>query len=102
MTKLNPFDEAGNAASPVRRVVRTRAPHGVTPEIVVSVYPNGTIGLRETRRPARTEKTVEIGSLYVRLIQEAVLRQGRRVQELRRAGHGRGEARRMARKEICL
>jgi len=102
MTKLAPFRPDGSAASPVRRVVRTRAPHGVEPNIVVSVYPNGTIGLRESGRAVRTEKVVEAGQLYVQLVQAAVLKMGRRIAELKRAGHTRGEARKIARKEASL
>lgn len=49
--------------SPTRRVVRARVPHGVKPEIVVSVYPGGEIGLREQGR--RDEYKLDAGVLYV-------------------------------------
>jgi len=102
MTKLRPFDREGKPSPPLRRIVRIRAPHGVEPELVISIHPNGTIGLREAGRKLRTEKTVEAGQLYVQLIQAAVLKMGRRVAELKRAGYTRAEARKIARKESPL
>lgn len=88
---------------PVRRCVCARkAPHGVTPQIVVTVYPTGEIGLREMRRPARTEKRLAVGELYALAINSAVLRMGRRVRELRREGRTLAEARKLARKECGL
>ena len=47
---------------PTLRVVNARVPHGVTPNIVVAVYPDGTIGLRELRR--RQEFRLNLGTLY--------------------------------------
>jgi hypothetical protein len=47
----------------VRRIVRVRAPHGVTPELVVTLHPNGRLTLRELRR--RKQYALEIGALYV-------------------------------------
>lgn len=48
---------------PTRRVVNARTPHGVRPQIVVTVYPNATIGLRELGR--RKEYCLDAGALYV-------------------------------------
>ncbi len=49
--------------SPTRRVARVRVPHGVRPEIVISVYPGGQIGLRELGR--QDEYVLDAGVLYV-------------------------------------
>ena len=57
-------------SKPVRRKVRVKAPHGVNPELVITLYPGGIIGLREAGR--RREYHVAAGSLYARLVtQEA-------------------------------
>lgn len=87
---------------PTKRVVNTHAPHGVTPEIIVSIYPDGTIGLREKRRPARTEKRIEIGALYVRLLNAAIGRLPTMITNLMRTGLTRAEAKKAARKELGL
>lgn len=89
-------------SSPTKRMVRTHAPHGVTPEIVISIYPDGTIGLKEARRPARTEKRVEIGALYVRLVNQAVGRLPGTIANFMRRGLTRAEATNAARKELGL
>lgn len=52
---------------PLRRNVTANVPHGVNPNIVVTLYPNGLIGLREARR--RREYCVNVGLIY----QQAVL-----------------------------
>lgn len=59
------------ASKPVRRKVRVAGmPHGIKPDLVIVLYPNGIIGLREARR--RREYQVTVGSLYARLVaQEA-------------------------------
>ena len=88
---------------PVRRRACVRVPHGVRPEIVVTLYPNGEIGLRESRRSSRTEQRLEIGTLYVMAIQAAVRRADARRSELvRKNGLTRKAARRQARKENGL
>ena len=51
---------------PVRRVAAAHVPHGVNPRIVVTLYPNGVIGLREARR--RREYQLGIGALYVQAV----------------------------------
>jgi hypothetical protein len=51
-------------SKPVRRKLSARVPHGVRPTIVVSIYPQGLIGLRELGR--RREYLVDVGALYVR------------------------------------
>ena len=102
MTRLTPFNKAGLPASPVRRMVVTRAPHGVRPEIVVSLYPNGTVGLKEARRPARTEKFITLAELYVYLIERAMRHAEVLKRQYRREGLRPGEAKRMAVKDCGL
>ena len=59
------------ATKPVRRKVRSaHVPHGVNPDIVVTIYPGAIIGLREARR--RREYKVEVGALYARLVRGAI------------------------------
>jgi hypothetical protein len=53
-------------ARPVRRRVRCVVPHGVNPELVITLYPGGLIGLREHRR--RRELHIAAGALYARLL----------------------------------
>jgi hypothetical protein len=91
-----------DAVSPVRRKVRPHVPHGVRPQIVVTIYPDATIGLRELGRAVRTEQRFDVGQLYVGAVASAVARMNRRVQALRRAGLGLSEARRTARREVGL
>ena len=55
---------------PVRRKCRAHVPHGVTDQIVVTIYPGGCIGLRELRR--RKEYVLEVGELYVQAIHAEV------------------------------
>ncbi len=52
---------------PTRRVVRAQVPFGCNPDIIITLYPSGVIGLREARR--RREYVVGVGSIY----QNAVL-----------------------------
>ncbi len=97
MTRLGPD------SNPVRRRVMARkAPHGVEPEIIVTIYPSGEIGLREARRPARTEKRLAIGEMYALAVQSAVLRMGRTLKTLRNQGLSLAEARKRARRECGL
>ena len=55
---------------PVRRKCQAHVPHGVTPQIIVTIYPGGCIGLREWRR--RKEYTFEVGELYVQAVRAEV------------------------------
>lgn len=84
------------ATKPVRRKVSVRAPHGVSSQIVLTIYPDGLIGLRELGRPARTEKQLDIAQLYVNAIFAENFAFNRKVASLRRNGHGLREARRIA------
>lgn len=62
---------ATRCTKPTRRMVRAAVPHGVNPDIVITVYPSGLIGLREARR--RREYVLAVGLLY----QQAVTAAGR-------------------------
>lgn len=54
---------------PVKRVARGLAvPHGVNPDLVISLYPGGVIGLREARR--RKEVKVSASTLYTRALED--------------------------------
>jgi hypothetical protein len=62
----------------LRKIVSRKAaatvPHGVQPQIVVTLYPptdktGATIGLREHKRARATELFVDVGTLYVRSLQ---------------------------------
>jgi hypothetical protein len=55
---------------PTKRVVTTHAPFGIRPNIVVSVHPNGMIGLRELGR--RKEYELDIAALYVSAVRAEV------------------------------
>ena len=55
---------------PTKRVVTTHAPHGVRPNIVVSVHPNGILGLRELGR--RKGYELDIAALYVSAVRAEV------------------------------
>ena len=55
-----------NLQKPLRRGVLSNVPYGVNPKIVVTLYPNGIIGLREARR--RREYSLGIGTLYVQAV----------------------------------
>ena len=70
-------DLDGPKARRVVRKTRVRVPHGVTPEMVITLYPGGQIGLRELRR--RKEIRLDAGALYVRaLVNEVNERRKRR------------------------
>jgi hypothetical protein len=45
--------------------------HGVDPQIVITLYPGGTIGLRELRR--KVEYRLDAGALYVGEVRKAAL-----------------------------
>jgi hypothetical protein len=51
---------------PLRRQTTWRAPHGVAPKVVITLYPGGQIGLREMGR--RKEITVDAATLYARAL----------------------------------
>lgn len=59
-------------------MVRARVPHGVVPHIVVSIYPDGGIGLREQGR--RDEYKLDVATLYV----NALLSTSRKIEGLAR------------------
>lgn len=64
-------------SKPVRRSTPWRAPHGVAPVVVITLYPGGIIGLREQRR--RKEVKVEAATIYTRaLLAEQRAVKGRR------------------------
>lgn len=56
----------------VTRRTRANVPHGVKPEIVVTLYPGGTIGLRESGRRRTAEYFLDLGKLYVRAVENSV------------------------------
>lgn len=58
---------------PLKRGVVSNVPHGVNPKIVVTLYPNGVISLREARR--HMEYSISIGELYVKAVREAAYRE---------------------------
>lgn len=51
---------------PLRRGITSNVPYGVNPKIIVTLYPNGIIGLREARR--RKEYALSVGTLYVQAV----------------------------------
>jgi hypothetical protein len=53
---------------PVRRTMRLDVAHGITPDIIVSLYPSGVIGLRESGR--RQEHYFGLAQLLERAIIE--------------------------------
>ena len=67
---------------PVKRVARgLNVPHGVKPDMVMTMYPGGIIGLRESGR--RKEVRLSASTLYSRALLEEVrakrkARKGRR------------------------
>lgn len=65
----------------VHRVARVReVPHGVSDELVITLYPGGTIGIRELRRALHSEQRFDAGELYSR----AVIRQALAVKRAKR------------------
>ena len=87
--------------SKVVRKTEADVPHGVNPNLIITLYPRGVIGLREHRRPAHTEKKTTAGELYRELTVRAVLKCGRLEKEYRKT-MTRKEARLKARKECGL
>lgn len=67
---------------PVKRSTPARVPHGITPILVIMLYPGGMIGLRELGR--RREYQVEAGALYARLVQAEVAERRRSPERRRR------------------
>lgn len=59
------------ATKAVRRQVTAHVPRGINPEIIVTVYPHGVIGLREARRRRGSEQQIEVGGLYTMLVAKA-------------------------------
>lgn len=57
---------------PLSRRTRASVPHGVKPEIIVTLYPGGTIGLRESGRRKSAEYCLDVGALYVRAVQNKI------------------------------
>ncbi|MBI3981187.1 hypothetical protein HY345_04270 [Candidatus Microgenomates bacterium] len=60
---------------PLKRKTRIAPIHGLKDEIVVTLYPGGTIGLREAKH--RREYTLSIGFLYQEAIRAAVIAEKR-------------------------
>lgn len=87
---------------PVRRKVHAHSPHGISDTIVVSLFPNGTIGLRELGRALHTEQTIEVASLYVELVERSIRRADRLKKQYVKDGLTRSQAGRKARKECGL
>ena len=54
---------------PLRRGITSNVPHGVNPKIIVTLYPHGVIGLRESRR--RREYMLGLGTIYVQAVAAA-------------------------------
>ena len=63
---------------PVSRSARCHVPHGINPTIVITLYPGGLIGLRESGRRKGSEQQVEAGALYAQLVARAARQRGRR------------------------
>lgn len=85
--------------SPTRRIANVRVPHGVTPSLVISVYPGGQIGLRELGR--RDEYKLDAGTLYV----QVMLNSSRKIQALakkirKEQGIGLAAARKKAKEQV--
>lgn len=57
----------------LRRLVRlAEYQHGTSPEMVITIYPGGIIGLRERGRRQKSELTVKAAGLYVQLLRNKV------------------------------
>lgn len=85
----------------VTRKVRTHVPHGVRDRFAITIYPNGTIGMRELGRALRTEQKLDCGVLYVAAIQSAVRKADKLTRDYAKS-MTRKEARRKARTECGL
>lgn len=72
---------------PVRRSTAARVPHGVTPRLIVTIYPGGLLGLREHRR--RKEYHLDLGTLYVQAIRQEVAEAKRERNSRRRRNRSR-------------
>lgn len=59
MTHLSPTDK------PLVRVITARVPHGVSPKMVVRLFPDGQVSIKELRR-RNGEVTFNLATLYVR------------------------------------
>lgn len=59
MTHLSATDK------PVVRVITARVPHGVSPQMVVRLFPDGQVSIKELRR-RNGEVTFNLATLYVR------------------------------------
>ena len=66
----------------ISRKTRANVPHGVRGEIIVTLYPGGTIGLRESGRRKASEVCVDVGTLYVRAVQSKIA--GERLQRAKK------------------
>lgn len=71
---------------PLKRGILSNVPHGVNPKIVVTLYPNGVIGLRESRR--RREYTLGVGALYVQAVAAQARLDRIEKKKKRKAKHG--------------
>ena len=76
------------AKKPVtRRVITTPAAWGIKPEIAVTIYPDGEIGLRELGRKTQSHVRIDIGELYVYLVRQRVARLKREKMKNRKKRH---------------
>lgn len=64
---------ATSIKKPVRRSTTCSVPYGVNPNLVITLYPGGVLGIREFRR--RKEYTMHLGQLYSQLVQSETLEQ---------------------------
>ncbi len=64
MKKLTSSDK------PTKRCVTARVPHGVKPQLVLTIYPDGILGIRELGR--RREYQLDVATLYVTAIRREV------------------------------
>lgn len=69
---------------PTKRIARgCRVPHRVKPDLVITLYPGGTVGIRELGR--RKEVQLDAGVLYVQgLLAEA--RESKKARQRQRRG----------------
>jgi hypothetical protein len=71
---------------PVRRLATvdpSTVPFNVNPNLIVSLYPGGVLGIRESRH--RKEHYVHVGVILERLMVEAALAKRREREKVRRA-----------------
>ena len=100
MTKLETTKE--QEVTRVTRMVRARMSHGCKPDVAVTIYSNGEIGLRERGRPAWTKQKMDIGQLYTNALLASARRADGRMRQLVKDGKTRKQARRQARRENGL